>query len=452
MPPKMTRRLFTLRGLMAGGAVTVGVPLLECFLDANGSAFAANLGGGNLPVRFGTWFWGCGMIPSRWVPKATGSNYDLPPQLAPIQPLQQHINVLSGFNVELGAKNNQPHISGPTALRTGAPTDNWQQISAPTFDVLIADTIGDGSYFRSLDITADGNPRTSYSYRTGSAMNAAVPSALELYNKIFGSDFHDPNAANFTPDPKIMVRESVLSGISEQRSKLARQVSASDRARLDQYYTSVREVEKKLALQLQKPPPAVACAVPRTPEELAASTDYSDIELRMANHKVLTQLLVMALACNQTKVFNMVFSESASDLRHAGNTTAYHQSTHEELIDRRIGYQPVVDSFAIQSMQAWADFVGALAAVKEGDGTLLDNTLVFAHSDVSMAKNHDVSGMPMMTAGRAGGKVTTGLHIRGNGDPVTRAGLTVQQVMGVAVDTWGSDALRSNRPIGELMT
>jgi hypothetical protein len=447
----MTRRSFTLRGLLGGAAVTVGVPLLEFFLDANGKSFAANLGGGQLPVRFGTWFWGCGMIPSRWVPKTIGANYDLPPQLVPIQAMRQHINILSGFNVELGAQNNQPHISGPTALRTGAPSDNWQQITAPTFDVLIADAIGAGSYFRSLDISADGNPRTTYSYRTGSAMNAATPSALDLYSKIFGNDFHDPNAATFKPDAKIMVRESVLSSVSEQRKKLQKMLGAADRERLDQYFTSLREVEQKLALQLQKPPPAAACAIPKAPGALPAGTDYSDIQLRTTNHKAMSQLLAMALACNQTRVFNMVFSDAASDLRHAGNTTAYHQSTHEELIDRSIGYQPTVDSFAIQSMQAWADFVEALASIKEGDGTLLDNVLVFAHSDVSMAKNHEVRGIPMMTAGRAGGRVRAGLHIAGNGDPVTRAGLTMQQLMGVPTDAWGSDALRTNRPIAELL-
>jgi hypothetical protein len=380
------------------------------------------------------------MIPSRWVPKTIGENYDLLPQLAPIKAVQQHINILSGFDVELGAKSNQPHISGPTALRTGAPADNWQQIVAPTFDVLIADAIGSGSYFRSIDFTADGNPRTTFSYRTGSAMNAATPSAVDLYTKIFGTDFQDPNSATFTPDPKIMVRESVLSSVSEQRKKLEKMVSATD-----------REVEQKLALQLQKPPPAEACTMPSAPAALPAGTDFTDVQLRRTNHRVMSELLAMALACNQTKVFNVVFSESASDLRHAGNTTGYHQSTHEELIDRSLGYQPVVDAFATQSMEAWADFVSVLASIKEGDGTLLDNTMVFAHSDVSMAKNHEVRGIPMMTAGKAGGRVRTGIHIAGKGSPVSCAGLTMQQLMGVPTDAWGIDAMRTNRTIGELL-
>jgi hypothetical protein len=451
MSHKMTRRSFTLRGLLGGAAVTVGVPLLEFFLDANGKAFAANLGGGRLPVRFGTWFWGCGMIPSRWIPKTIGENYDLLPQLAPIKDVQKHINILSGFDVELGAKSNQPHISGPTALRTGAPADSWQLIAAPSFDVLIADAIGSGSYFRSIDFSADGNPRTTFSYRTGTAMNASIPSAVDLYAKIFGADFHDPNAATFTPDPKIMVRESVLSSVSEQRKKLEKMVGSTDRERLDQYFTSLREVEQKLALQLQKPPPAEACSIPHAPAALPAGTDFTDVQVRRANHRVMSELLAMALACNQTKIFNVAFSESASDLRHAGNTTGYHQSTHEELIDRSIGYQPSVDVFATQSMEAWADFVSVLASIKEGDGTLLDNTLVFAHSDVSMAKNHEVRGIPMMTAGKAGGRVRTGIHIAGKGAPVTAAGLTMQQLMGVSTDAWGIDAMRTNRGISELL-
>jgi hypothetical protein len=101
-------------------------------------------------------------------------------------------------------------------------------------------------------------------------------------------------------------------------------------------------------------------------------------------------------------------------------------------------------------MEAWADFVSTLAAVKEGDGTLLDNMLIFAHSDVSYAKNHDVQGIPVMLAGRAGGKMKTGLHIQGSGETISRVGLTVQQAMGLPVDSWGLDAMNTKRPVSEL--
>jgi hypothetical protein len=165
----------------------------------------------------------------------------------------------------------------------------------------------------------------------------------------------------------------------------------------------------------------------------------------------MADLLAMALACNQTKVFNMVFSTATADLRKAGSTTAYHQATHEELVDRTIGYQPTVDAFSTQSMQGWADFVASMAAVKEGDGTLLDNMLVMAHSEVSYAKNHDVNGIPVMLAGRAGGKVKSGIHVASQGDAISRVGLTMQQLMGVPLDGWGTGSMRTNRSISEIM-
>ena len=446
-----TRRGFLLRGAVGGAAVTLGLPILDAFLDNNGTAFAATLGGGNLPVRFGTWFWGCGMIPDRWVPKAAGASYDLPPQLAPIKDVRQHISVLSGFNVSLGSRGNLPHLSGNTGVRTGGAADDWLAIRAPTLDVLIADAIGGGSFFRSLDLSADGNTRTSYSFRDSRTMNPTVPSATEFYRKIFGGDFQDPNKADFKPDPRVMVRRSVLSGVTDRRHALLNSVGASDRARLDQYFTSVREMEDKLALQLQKPPPAEACAIPAEPAALKAGADITDVEQRKQNHKLMSQMLAMALACNQTRVFNMSFSTAASDLRQAGNTTGYHQITHEEMVDRSIGYQPTVDFYTLRNMEAWADFVAAMAAVKEGDGSLLDNMLVFAHSDVSYAKNHDVQGIPAMLAGSAGGKVKTGIHVAGAGEPISRVGLTVQRAMGLPTESWGLDDMNTKRSVSEIL-
>ncbi len=451
MKNDISRRDFLLRGVLGGASLTVGLPILDFMLDGNGAAFAAALGGGPLPVRFGSWFWGCGMIPKRWEPAGSGAGYDLPPQLQPIKAVQQHVSVLSGFDVPLDGKANLPHISGNTAVRTGEPFDARQDIKAPTLDVLISDAVGAGSFFRSLNLSADGNAKTSYSFRDGASMNAATATAVDFYGRIFGGDFRDPNKADFTPDPRYLVRRSVLSGVSEQRRALLTRVGAADRVRLDQYFTAVRELEGKLALQLQKPPPAEACTLPQPPPSVPVNADMTDTPTRRAQHKLMADLLAMALACNQTKVFNMTFSAAAADLRQAGETTGYHQTTHEELIDRSLGYQPTVDKFAILSMEAWADFVAALAGVKEGAGTLLDNCLVFAHSEVSLAKNHDVTSIPVMLAGRAGGRVKPGLHVHGSGEPISRVGLTLQQVMGVKVNRWGQGAMDTKRPISEIL-
>jgi hypothetical protein len=245
-----------------------------------------------------------------------------------------------------------------------------------------------------------------------------------------------------------MVRRSVLSSVSEDRAHVMGAVGVADRARLDEYFTSVRQLEQQLALQLQKPPPAEACNIPKKPADGPVGLD---VAVATANHKIMAELLAMALACNQTKVFNMVFSDSASSLSKAGTDMTHHSLTHEELTDPQLGYQPQATAFHMQALAAWATFVNVLASLREGDGTLLDNCLVLAHSDTSFAKTHDVLGIPIMLAGKAGGRVKTGLHIAGNGESVTRVGLTIQQAMGLPVDRWGSGPMQTGKPVSELL-
>lgn len=434
-----------LRGVAAGVGATVALPLLDCMLNVNGTALAS---GAPLPLRFGTWFWGCGMNPSRWNPTAIGANYEITPELKPIESIRSQISVLSKFDVLLDGKSNFVHSSGNLGIRTGQAPAQADQNELPTIDVLVADAVGTSTRFRSLELTASGNPRHSYSRRSTSVVNPSEGSPVAFYTRLFGPDFQDPNAADFKPDPAVMLRRSVLSSVSDDRARLVSEVGATDRARLDEYFTSVRQLEQQLELQLQKPPPAQACAIPQKPGDAPVG---QDIEVSTTNHRVLAELLVMALACNQTKVFNMVFSDSASSLTKAGTDKTHHTLTHEELADPLLAYQPQATWFGMRSLEAWATFVNILAAVREGDGSLLDNSLVLAHSDTSFAKTHDVLGIPIMIAGRAGGRIKTGLHIAGNGEPVTRIGLTIQQVMGVQIDSWGAGAMQTAKPLSDLL-
>jgi Protein of unknown function (DUF1552) len=438
-------RRAVLRGLCQGGRIALAVPLLDCLLSSNGTALAD---GRPLPVRFGTWFWGCGMNPERWTPKKTGADFDLTPELRPIAPVKAKISVLSGFNVELDGKPNHVHWSGNIGLRTGAAPAQANQNDLPTLDVLIADSVGTDSRFRSLEVTATGNPRHSYSSRSTSVVNPSEPSPLAFYTRLFGADFQDPNGADFHPDPKVMLRRSVLSSVSDDRRRLLGEVGAADRTRLDEYFTSVRQLEQQLDMQLQKPPPAEACRVPGKPADAPLGQEITQV---VANHRLMTQLMIMALACNQTKVFNMVFTDSASSTTKTGTDKTHHTLTHEEAVDPAQGCQPQATWFEMQSIQAWAEFVAALDAVREGPGTLLDNCLVLAHSDTSFARIHSVVDLPIMLAGRAGGRVKPGLHVAGTGDVVSRVGLTLQQVMGVPVDRWGTGKMETRKPVGEIL-
>ena len=113
MKRHLSRRTF-LRGVTRGVGVSIGLPLLEIFLNDNGNALA---GGAPLPLRFGTWFWGCGMNPERWAPATEGPDYELSPELEVLGDLKSQVSVLSGFNVFLDGAPNEPHYTGVIANR-----------------------------------------------------------------------------------------------------------------------------------------------------------------------------------------------------------------------------------------------------------------------------------------------------------------------------------------------
>ena len=89
--------------------------------------------------------------------------------------------------------------------------------------------------------------------------------------------------------------------------------------------------------------------------------------------------------------------------------------------------------------------------IKEGDGTLLDNMVIYASTDQSFAKIHSIDGLPMMTAGRAGGKLKTGYHVTGDGTPGCRVGYTLMKTLGLDIPSWGTQSNQTNKDIGEIV-
>ena len=431
----------------------MGLPLLDCFLNEHGTALAQ---GAPLPVRFGSWMWGCGMNPDRWTPSSQGPGFELPIELQALDrelasggKLRDQVSVLSGFDVHLDGRPNFPHTAGLMGTLTGSLPLQDYTVPAPTLDTIIAAEIGGSTRFRSLEMSCTGNPNQAYSYESQSVFNAPEISPMAMYTRVFGPEFADPNAGPFTPDPRVMLRQSVLSAVKSDRDRLLQRVGAHDKDRLDQYFTSVRQLEQQLDILLAGPPALDSCSRAPAPgaESLGAEVGQS-----VSTNQLMASLLSFALACDQTRVFSMMFSDRISGLRQPGSSSQHHQLTHDEVLDPDIGYQPEATQFVFASMEAWADFVERLAAMPEGDGTLLDNCLVFAHSDTSLAKIHGITGIPMMIAGRAGGAVKPGVHVAGATSPTTRVGLTIQQVMGLNTESWGSRSMEATQPVSEILT
>jgi hypothetical protein len=424
----------------------MSLPFLDCFLDSKGEAIAAT--GSAIPTRFGTFFWGCGLTKALYLPKSSGANYEDMPQLASLKPYKSKFNLLSGFRAYVDDKPNIQHWTGNAAITTGIAPANDFQFDSQTIDQTIADTVSHGARFRSIDVSCCGNKRESYSSLGGSNINPPEISPLGLYTRLFGAGFQDPSKGDWKPNPEVMLQKSVLSVVADDRKLLLKGVGAEDRARLDQYFTSVRELEKTLEVELRRPEIVAKVDIPTAPEELPMNKAVPNLRKVMP---VLSQLLAIGLATDQTRIFNMAFSEPASTIYMPGDSRPFHQSTHEEPVDETIGYQPVTSKFSTYSMEGFAALLAALDGVKEGNGTLLDHSLVLAYTDTSNAKLHAVDGIPMILAGSASGRLKTGIHYAGASTTVARVGLTAQQAMGLSVDRWGTDSNMTNKPISEIM-
>jgi uncharacterized protein DUF1552 len=435
-----------LRGMLNGGVVTLGLPILNCFLNDNGTAWAD---GTPLPLRYGTWFWGLGMNSQVFVPKTVGAGFDLPEELSALQPVRDDINVFTNFNALRDSSPNLCHYTGWIITRTGSAPIQAEDKPGETIDVTVSRAIGRTTRFQTVTAAANGDVRTSFSYENANSVNSSEVSPLDLYKKMFGTDYQDPNASTFTPSPRTMVRKSVLSGVLEQTQQLEKEVSADDRQRLDQYYTDLRDLERQFDHQLTKPDPIAACHPVEAPkEDPRTSTDSVVVAKR---HEMLTDLMVMAVACDQTRVFNMAYSAAFASTIKAGYEKPHHTCTHEEPVDKALGYQPTASWFLRRSMESWAYFVQAFKKVKEGNGTLLDNVLIYATTDSAWARIHSLDGVPSFTAGRAGGKVKTGIHVDGGGSTVARVGYTTMKVMGVDINSWGTKSNNTSKQVSEIL-
>lgn len=448
-----TRRS-VLRGMVGGASVGVALPFLDIFLNESGTALADT--GAPLPVRFGTWYWGLGHTPGHAIQQKTqtGPGITFLEECKSLKPFEKDLNFFGGFNMPLDGRSNYTHFTGWVATRTGSAPSGNNDIPAPTLDLLVADQIASNTRFKTLDVTAVGIPRENYSARSTNSRAAAEASPARLYSRVFGAEFSDPNKADFQPDPQVMVRKSVLSAVREDSKSLEKKLGAADRARLDEYYTSIRQLENQLELQLKKPDPNMACVLPPAPPKEGDEQHIQaglEVDTVVANHKIMAQLLAMAVACNQTKIFNMVFSDNFSHMRRPGQTYTHHLLTHEETWDKELGYQPVAFWFNCKQMDAFATFIETFKNIREGSGTLLDNVLIFAATETNYARVHSIDGVPIFTAGHAGGRIKTGLHVVGNGDPITRVGLTAMQIMGLPLDTWGTRSLQTSKTISEIV-
>src|SRR6185369_14465885 len=162
LPRKIHRRT-ALRGMLNGAAVTLGLPFLDRYLDNNGKALAAT--GREIPVRFGTWYWGMGHTPGHAIAdKAkSGPGIGFLTETAALKPFEKNLNFFGNFGMPLDGRSNYTHFTGWVGTRTGTVPQRQGDIPGVTLDLMIADDIGNNTRFKTIDASSAGLPRDNYS-------------------------------------------------------------------------------------------------------------------------------------------------------------------------------------------------------------------------------------------------------------------------------------------------
>lgn len=470
-----------LRGLWMGGVTTVALPVLEMFLNTNATAFAD---GAALPTRFVLMFWGNGTRIKPFLPEQTGPGYALSPVLAPYAPVKDYLSVVSGTQCGIGG---YVHHWGCAGMLSAAPyitsgTGTITTLSAPTIDQVVAQSIGQTTRFKSLEVgvltptkSDEGTTLKYLSHNGPNDVNPPQTSPRALYARLFG--------ATALPSSYKSVLDTVLGDINSLKAR----VGTADKARLDAYTTQVRAIETNLSGGASPG----SCAAAKDPG--ADSTALLTVAAITSRSNAMWDLINTALSCDLTRVVSVQYCGpsdciqlppevfAATALYEGSSTPLLNDITHGMTHNESTFDQPVVQKWSTFYQSQFSNFLQKMKATPDGTGNLLDNSAVLITSEVSQGRNHSNLHMPLLIAGRASGKlVYPGIHYAANGGPQggatgatpantysstgdittpstnfgnsTNVHLTVMQALGMNQTSYGAEGAKSSQTIGALLT
>ena len=395
-----TQRGISRRTLLRAAGATIGLPLLEAMMPAFAKAEAAK----KIPRRMVCIQTNMGIMPQFFFPEKAGADYAATPYLEMLAAHRQQMTVFSGVS--------HPGVAGGHVAEkcfiTGTPHPdrggfrNWVSL-----DQFAAEQIGNRTRYPSL-VLAMSNEGGTLSYTRSGAPIPAERSPKKLFQKLFAQGKPEEVEANVEA---LRQGRSMLDFVGEQSKRLNRSLSKSDQARVDEYFTSVRELEQRLHSSEEwehKPKPVVAAQAP---------DDIDDAREFVAKTRLILDVMKLALETDSTRIISLFV-----------DTTVIHPITHH-------GNRPevVAELRAKEEAQfaALAAFLAALAATKEEGETLLDRTMVLYGTPMGSANSHSNTNLPVLLAG---GGFKHGQHLafdKVNNYPLANLYVSMLQRLGI---------------------
>ncbi len=437
---RVTRRI-----LLQGAGVSMALPWLQS-LPVWGQEIATGDDAPEFPKRFGVQFMACGVNPEHWWAKPNESGMELGKSLAPLEPIKSKVNVINGlFNKNATGVGIHPGQTGN--ILSGASLKKGAELGGGTsVDQLLANRIGGETIQSSLVLGCEqpvtGYHETNFSMAYSSHIswqNATSPVPMEVYPALaFDSLFENRGARR---------NQSVLDRVGEHASDLRRQASLGDRRKLDEFLSSVRDVEQGIQQQRAAQDKAKA-RVQDNPQSLAkmARPDNGLPEDIREHMKLMCDIVALAFQTDKTRIATLLLCRDISGLFYPflDARNAHHSASHNDKSDE---FERISRYYCSQ----FAYLASKLDAMQEGDGTVLDHSCILFINNMWSGSAHNSQKVPLLTAGGLGGQLQTGRVLDYEKRPDSERKLcslylSLANRMGVSVERFGD----ADAPLSEL--
>jgi hypothetical protein len=400
--------------VLKGAGVSLGLPLLDAMIPAGtalaNTAAAPKLRAGFFYIPHGAIMWNTVYGPEmdRWTPSGAGDSFKLSPILAP---LEAHKRYVTSFgNIENRAPMSSVHTLVPATWLSGVRPDEKATGAkmAPTIDQMIADHIGKDNVLPSLEVASETTLQSAacgtgacYYSSTLSFRNATTPLPMEFNpRKVFVQLF----GAGDTPEERATIshrRTSLLDMINGRANDLKADLGPRDRAVVDGYLESVRETERRVEKASQRD--LTGIDLPDTP-----IGELPDFDQQV---KLMFDLIALAYQADITRVasYIMVAEGTNRTYNHIGVSDAFHPLSHHANNKERIEKLVKVQRYHVER---FAEFVDKLAKTPDGDGSLLDHSMLMYGSNMSNSDRHNNYPLPIILVGGARGALKGGQHVQ----------------------------------------
>jgi len=424
------------RTLLRGVGVTLALPWLES-IPLLGSESAPGTPAAAPPKRFAALFMGNGISPKNWWAKGSGPDMELSKSLAPLSSLRSRLNVISGlFNKSATGVGIHPgqtgNILSGASLQKGAVLRGGISV-----DQVLAGHLGEETAQPSLVLGCEqpitGYHETNFSMAYSSHISwqdANSPVPMEVYPSLAFDSLFDSQGSRRTA--------SILDRVKDQAAALKGKVSQSDQSKLEEYLTSVREVEKRVERTRTEKNRAEDRARDRGRPALTMPRPDNGLPEDIREHmRLMCDVIALGFQTDKTRVATLLLCRDLSGLFYPflDVRTAHHPTSHEDQSD---AYERVTRYYVSQL----AYLAGRLAEMKEGDSTVLDNSCLMWVSNMWSGSQHDSSKLPVLLVGGLGGTLATGrvLDYTGRGNENRKLCglyLSLMNRMGVKADRFG---------------